>query len=74
MGINLMGTKRRNRVIETARRTVAEQLAEPANAELLAGLPPGEPDMVRRPEGEPSTWPGLGALGERIRSRRAAAA
>jgi NTE family protein len=74
MGINLMSTRRRNGVIETARRTVAQQLREPANAALLAGLPPGEPQMVRRPEGEPSTWPGLGDLGERIRSRRAAAA
>jgi hypothetical protein len=43
-----------------ARRTVAEQLREPAVAELLAGLPPGEPHMVSRPPGDPATWPPIG--------------
>jgi NTE family protein len=74
MGINLMSKKRRNLVIETARHTVAEQLREPMNASLLSGLPPGEPEMVRRPAGSPTDWPDLGDLGARIRERRAAAA
>jgi hypothetical protein len=56
---NLMSTRNRNRVIETARRTVAAQLAEPANAELLAALEPGDPRRVRRPDGPPSGWPHL---------------
>jgi hypothetical protein len=47
-------------VIETARRTVAEQLSAPAVAELLARLPAGEPHKVARPPGDPSTWPAIG--------------
>src|SRR4051812_9765257 len=39
MGPNLMRTGNRNRVIETARRTVARQLAEPEIRDLLADLP-----------------------------------
>jgi NTE family protein len=57
MGPNLMSTRNRNPVIETAIRTVAEQLHESQNWELLADLPPGDPYKVRRPEGPPSTWP-----------------
>jgi NTE family protein len=57
MGPNLMSTRRRNEVIEVARRTVAEQLAEPRNRELLSGLSAGDPRKVRRPEGPPSGWP-----------------
>lgn len=56
---NLMSTRNRNRVIETAQRTVAEQLARPENAELLAGLEPGDPLRVRRPPGPASRWPSL---------------
>jgi NTE family protein len=57
MGPNLMRTGNRNRVIEVARRTVAEQLREPENRRRLAELPEGRPEKVRRPEGPPSEWP-----------------
>ena len=57
MGTNLMSTRNRNPVIQTAIRTVGEQLRAPAAAELLKGLPPGNPYRVRRPKGPPSTWP-----------------
>jgi len=46
-------------VIETAERTVAEQLREPAIRELLQDLPEGEPHKLRRPDGPLSTWPEL---------------
>ena len=36
-----MRSANRNLVIEVARRTVAEQLRDPRNRELLAGLPKG---------------------------------
>jgi len=57
MGPNLMSPRNRTRVIEVARRTVAQQLREPGNRDLLAGLPPGDPRKVHRPEGPPSEWP-----------------
>ena len=60
MGRNLMSGRRRNEVIETARRTVAEQLREPAVRELLAGLPAGEPHKIRMPDGPPNSWPPIG--------------
>ena len=59
MGPNLMRTGNRNKVIEVARRTVARQLADPRNRDLLAALPPGQPERVRRPDGPPSEWPPL---------------
>ncbi len=59
MGPNLMSRRRRNRVIDVARRTVAKQLDEPRNRELISVLPPGDPIRVRRPEGPPSQWPDL---------------
>ena len=62
MGPNLMSPRNRNRVIEIARHTVAEQLREPRNRELLAPLPTGDPLKVRRPEGSPVEWPGLDEL------------
>jgi hypothetical protein len=62
MGPNLMRTGNRNEVIEVARTTVARQLAEPANRELLASLPAGRPEKVRRPAGPPSEWPPLAEL------------
>jgi hypothetical protein len=62
IGPNLMSTKNRNPVIETARRTVARQLREPVVAEMLAGLPQGQPEKVRRPAGPPSEWPPLREL------------
>jgi NTE family protein len=57
MGPNLMSPKNRNPVIEVARRTVAAQLREPQNRDLLATLPPGRAEKVRRPDGPPSEWP-----------------
>jgi NTE family protein len=65
MGPNLMRTGNRNSVIEVARRTVARQLAEPDNRELLEGLPAGRPENVRRPAGPPSEWPPLAELQRR---------
>jgi NTE family protein len=62
MGPNLMRTGNRNKVIEVARRTVARQLAEPGTRELLAELPEGQPEKVRRPDGPPSEWPALTEL------------
>ena len=60
MGRNLMRRKGRHDVIETARRTVAEQLRDAGTAELLTDLPAGEPHKVARPDGDPSTWPAIG--------------
>ena len=56
MGPNLMSRRRRNDVIETAMRTVATQLREPAHRALLSDLPPGAPYAVRRPATPPATW------------------
>jgi NTE family protein len=57
MGPNLMSTRNRNPVIQTAIRTVGEQLRAPEVAGLLERLPEGNPYRVRRPDGPPSTWP-----------------
>jgi hypothetical protein len=57
MGINLMSTRRRHEVIETAIRTVGSQLRRSGIRELLTDLPPGEPHKIERPPGHPSTWP-----------------
>ena len=57
MGGNLMSRKRRHEVIELSIRTVAAQLRRPAVRRLLAELPPGDPDRIRRPQGPPSKWP-----------------
>jgi NTE family protein len=57
MGVNLMSTRRRHETIETAIRTVREQLRAPGVRELLRDLPAGEPHKVERPAGHPSTWP-----------------
>jgi NTE family protein len=62
MGPNLMRRGNRNKVIRVARHTVARQLHEPANAELLAGLPPGRHEKIHRPDGPPATWPVLADL------------
>jgi NTE family protein len=59
MGPNLMSRTRRNHVIRTARRTVAEQLREPSVAQALRSLPRGAPHRIRRPAGPPSAWPAL---------------
>ena len=57
MGGNLMSSRRRHEVIETAVRTVTEHLRESPVGERLAKLPAGDPRLVRRPEGPPSSWP-----------------
>jgi hypothetical protein len=57
MGVNLMSRRRRHEVIETAIRTVTEQLRTPAARTSLEGLPEGEPHKIERPPGDPSTWP-----------------
>jgi NTE family protein len=59
MGPNLMRAGNRNEVIEVARHTVARQLADPGIREILAALPGGAPEKVRRPAGPPSEWPPL---------------
>jgi NTE family protein len=57
MGRNWMSTERRQHVIETAERTVADQLRHPAIRARLAGLPTGEAHKISRPPGPPSNWP-----------------
>jgi hypothetical protein len=57
-----MRTGNRSQVIEVARETVARQLAEPEIRNLLAALPEGRPEKVRRPDGPPSKWPPLTEL------------
>lgn len=61
MGTNLMSASRarRNRVIATARRTVARQLAEHPQRSLLGDLPTGRPEKIERPAGDPADWPTL---------------
>ena len=72
MGPNLMSRRNRQAVIETAIRTVAQQLREPSAAANLRGLPPGSPEKISRPSGSPSAWPRLLELRRRARERRAA--
>ena len=57
MGPNLMSTKNRNPVIQTAIRTVGEQLRSDGIRQLLEDLPPGEDHKIREPDGPPSEWP-----------------
>jgi NTE family protein len=59
MGSNLMNPRRRQQVIETAARTVGEQLRAPEIGDALRGMPKGEAHKIRRPEGPPSSWPEL---------------
>jgi NTE family protein len=59
MGHNLMSAGRRHEVIETAARTVREQLQRPEIRDLVKRLPAGEPHKIRRPSGPPSSWPEL---------------
>jgi NTE family protein len=68
MGTNLMSRKRRNEAIETAQRTVARQLAEHPMRSLLDELPPGRPEKIERPAGDPADWPSLLELTARTRS------
>jgi NTE family protein len=57
MGLNWMSAERRACVIETAERTVAEQVRRPEVRAALAGLPRGAPHMIRRPKGPAASWP-----------------
>lgn len=57
MGRNLMSGRRRDEVLAAATRTVTEQLRAPHARAALAGLAPGEPHKIARPEGPPDTWP-----------------
>lgn len=66
MGVNLMSRRRRNEVIAVARETVAAQLAAPETRPMLADLPAGDPEMVRRPERPSWEWPGLDELRSRV--------
>jgi hypothetical protein len=59
MGRNLMSGARRNDVIETAHRTVSQQLRAAEAAKLVSGLPAGEPHKIRMPDGPPESWPEL---------------
>jgi NTE family protein len=65
MGRNWMSAERRQEVIETARRTVAEQLRGAPLRALLADLPQGESHKIERPAGPPSAWPELRPAGRR---------
>jgi NTE family protein len=57
LGGNLMSSKRRHEMIETAVETTTEELRTSSAGERLAALPAGDVRLVRRPTGPPSTWP-----------------
>ena len=57
MGSNLMSSRRRHEVIETAVGTVSDHLRDAGVGERLSSLPQGDTRLVRRPTGPPSTWP-----------------
>ncbi|TAL24571.1 MAG: hypothetical protein EPN99_02680 [Frankiales bacterium] len=61
LGGNLMSSARRHAVLETASRTMAEQLSGGQLAALLAEQPRVAPHRLRRPDGPVHTWP-AGAL------------
>ncbi len=54
MGTNLMSSKRRHEVIDTAAQTVGAHLRQPELRARLRELPPGESIFVRRPSPAPS--------------------
>lgn len=57
MGPNPMNGRRRKETMGAARRTMAERLHDGELAESFGALPAGEPALVRRPDGPPSSWP-----------------
>ena len=57
IGNNMMSGRRRNEVIDTARRTVARAVNLPGIRDHLSGLPAGEPHKIARPPGPPDQWP-----------------
>jgi NTE family protein len=62
MGTNLMSRKRRNEVIATAVQTVTDHLRNSQVGERLSALPPGLPELVRRPPGPAAQWADFRAL------------
>jgi NTE family protein len=64
MGGNLMSSRRRHEVIETAVGTVTDHLRESGVGKRLSSLPQGDPRLVRRPAGPPSTWPDFRAAAQ----------
>ncbi len=62
MGTNLMSSRRRHEVIETAVRTVTDHLRQSPVGERLAELPPGLPELVKRPNGPVRSLPDFPAL------------
>ncbi len=73
MGANLMNRGRRNQVIETAVRSVTEHLGRSDVRATLMRLPPGSPDLVRRPPGSRRSSTGFHALAGERRQRMAGA-
>jgi NTE family protein len=63
MGLNWMSRERRREVIETAERTVAEQLRRPDLREALSGLPRGPAHKIRQPPGPRERSAGEGRRG-----------
>lgn len=59
IGRNLMSGRRRNEIIDTATRTVADAVRLPGIRESLAGLQPGEAHKIARPPGPPDQWPDI---------------
>lgn len=57
IGTNMMSGKRRNEVMETAERTVAEAVRAPGVFDALADLPAGEPHKIAKPDGAVEDWP-----------------
>ena len=67
MGRNLMSGRRRNEVMETAERTVAEQLRQPETAQALRG-----PARGRAAQAAPPGRPAVELAADRSRRGRAA--
>ena len=65
MGTNLINGKRRHRVIEVAAQTVCAHLREPLVRARLQGLPAGQTQLVRRPDGELNERPEFERLARR---------
>ena len=57
MGGNMMSSARRHEVLETAKRTVAEQLDALVLPSAMAALPKAPAHRLRRPDGPVSDWP-----------------
>lgn len=73
MGGNLMSSRRRHDVIQTAVRTVSEHLRESGLGQRLTELPAGLPALVSRPPGPASSWPNFQIAARQRWEKRAAA-